>query len=144
MLIGPGLTRFFYNEKKPGFIASTVLTTVAATVMTLPITLYYFGQVSLISVVANLLILPTLPLAMGLTFLAGVSLGVPFVGMAIGLMAEKLLGFHILVVQWFAEMEQFLIRIDKYNPWVFLIYLGIAVMWVGVVVWRMVMKRKVL
>lgn len=123
MLIGPGLIRFFYGEKKPGFIASVVLTTVAATIMTLPITLYYFGQVSIISVVANLLILPTLPYVMGLVFLSGVFVDVPGVSMAVGFLTEKMLDFHILVVEWLSSFEQFLIRVDRYEPWVFLIYL---------------------
>lgn len=123
MMLGPTMNQFFYGEKKPGFIASVILTTIAATLMTLPITLYYFGQVSIISVVANLLILPTLPYAMGLTFLTGVLAGVPGVSVAVGFLTEKLLDFHILVVEWFGSMEQFLIRIDKYEPRVFLLYL---------------------
>ena len=123
MMLGPGITRFFYGKKKPGFVASTVLTTIAATLMTLPITLYYFGQISLISVVANILILPTLPYVMGLTFLTGIFAGVPGVSAAVGFLTEKLLNFHIFVVEWFGGMEQFLIKIDRYEPRVFLLYL---------------------
>jgi ComEC/Rec2-related protein len=119
MMLGPTISKFFYGEKKPGFVASVIITTVAATLMTLPITLYYFGQVSIISILANLLILPTLPLAMGLTFAAGV--------FQFGFLAEKLLDFHILIVEWLASMEQFLIKIERYNPAVFLIYLIILI-----------------
>lgn len=119
MMLGPSISKFFYGEKKPGFVASVIITTVAATLMTLPITLYYFGQVSIISILANLLILPTLPLAMGLTFVAGV--------FQFGFLAEKLLDFHILIVEWLASMEQFLIKIERYNPAVFLIYLIILI-----------------
>ena len=142
MLVGPGLTKFFYGEKTPGFVASTILTTIAATIMTLPLTLYYFGQVSLISVVANLLILPTLPYAMGMTFLSGVVSGVPVVQTAVGFATEKLLDFHILVVEWFGGMEQFLIRIDPYNAWVFLIYAGILAVMAGVMIRRKMMERR--
>ena len=39
----------------------------------------------------------------------------------------KSLDFHILVVEWFGEMEQFLIKIDLYEPRVFLLYLAILV-----------------
>ena len=120
MMLGPGITKFFYGEKKPGFVASVVLTTVAATLMTLPITLYYFGQVSIISLLANLIILPTLPYAMGLTFLCGIGLPVSF-------LAEKILSFHISTVEFFGSMEQFLIKIEPYNPWLFLIYVPILV-----------------
>ena len=128
MLVGPKLAKFFYGDKEPGFIGGTVLTTIAATVMTLPITLFYFGQVSLISVVANLLILPTLPVAMGLTFLTGVVAGVPFVENVVSATTTWLLDFHIGVVGFFGEMEQFLVKIEPYNPWVFLIYLPILIL----------------
>ena len=125
MLLGPALTKFFYGTKKPGFIASVILTTIAATLMTLPITLYYFGQVSIISLFANLIILPTLPYAMGLTFFAGVFAGVPGVEMIFSFLAEKILSFHIFIVEFFGSMEQFLIKIEPYNAWVFLLYLVI-------------------
>ena len=61
MILGPILKRIFYGDKKPGFISSIIITTISATLMTLPITLYFYGTVSLISVLANLLVLPTLP-----------------------------------------------------------------------------------
>lgn len=127
MILGPGVTKFFYGGKKPGFIASVVLTTVAATLMTLPITLYYFGQVSLISVIANLLILPTLPYAMGLVFFAGLFAEVPGLEIVFSFLAEKILNFHISMVEFFGSMEQFLIKIEPYNAWVFLLYLAILV-----------------
>lgn len=123
MMLGPGISKFFYGNKKPGFIASVVLTTVAATLMTLPITLYYFGQVSIISVIANLIILPTLSYAMGLVFLAGVFAGFPGVEKLFSFLAEKILSFHIVTIEYFGSMEQFLIKIEPYNPKVFLLYL---------------------
>ena len=119
MVLGPRLTKFFYGAKKPGFVAEVVITTVAATLMTLPIILYYYGTVSLISVAANLLILPTLPYAMGLVFLSGVVAGVPGVETVVGFVATKLLDFHIAVVEFFGGMKSFLIEIEPYQVWVF-------------------------
>lgn len=143
MLLMPSITKFFYGQKKPGFVASTVLTTLAATLMTLPVILYCYGQVSLISVAANLLILPTLSYAMGVTFLAGVFAGVPGVSVAVGFVATKLLDFHIAVVGWFGAMEQFLIKIDAYNPWIFLIYIPIIIlMLAGFTRRKFLMKRR--
>ena len=127
MILGPILTRYFYGEKKPGFIGETVITTLSATLMTLPITLYYYGTISLISVVANLLILPTLSYAMGLVFLAGVVSGMPFIETMVAFVAQKLLEFHILVVNFFGSMGYFLIKIPEGQSWVFLIYLVIVI-----------------
>ena len=122
MILGPKLTKFFYGEKKPGLVASMVVVTVAATLMTLPIILYYYGTMSLLFVVTNLLILPTLPYAMGLVFLTGAFAGVPVVEVAIAFLAKWLLDFHIIIVEFFGGMRQFLIEISPYNKGVFLIY----------------------
>ena len=143
MILGPRLTKFFYGEKKPGFVAEIIITTLAATLMTLPIILYYYGTVSLISVGANLLILPTLPYAMGLVFLSGAVVGVPFLEMAVGWLATKLLDFHIAVVEFFGGMKSFLIEIEPYQTWVFLIYLVIFVpLVIGFIRQKMVKLRE--
>lgn len=143
MILGPRLTKFFYGEKKPGFVAEIIITTLAATLMTLPIILYYYGTVSLISVVANLLILPTLPYAMGLVFLTGVVAGVPLVETVAGFVATKILDFHIMVVEFFGGMKSFLIEIEPYQAWVFLIYLMIfAPLVIGLIRQKMVKLRE--
>ena len=127
MILGPKFTKFFYGEKKPGFVAETIITTLSATLMTLPITLYYYGMISLISVVANLLILPTLSWAMGMVFVVGVVSGLPLAEVAVSFAATKLLDFHIAVVNFFGEMKSFVVEIPQYQPLVFLIYLLILV-----------------
>ena len=135
MMVGPGLTKFLFGEKKPGFIAETIITTLSATVMTLPVTLYFYGTVSLISVVANLLILPTLPYAMGLVFLTGVLAGFPGVEMMVAFVATKLLDFHIAVVEFFGGMTQFLVKIEPYQMGVFGIYALILVPLILKLIW---------
>ena len=132
MMLGPRLTKFFYGQRKPGFVAGVIITTMSATVMTLPITLYHYGMVSLISVAANLLILPTLPAAMGLVFATGAVAGVPGVAMVVAWCATKLLDFHIAIVGWFGEMRSFVVEIPTYKVEVFGIYLVVlAVLLIG-------------
>lgn len=122
MLLGPRLTRFFFGHRRPGFIAETIMMTIAATLMTLPISLYSFGQISLISLAANFLILPTLPYAMGLTFATGVVASIPIASTAVAFCAEKLLDFHIFVVGFLGQATNFLITIPPGNPHVFWLY----------------------
>ena len=126
MILAPKMSGFFYGERKPGLVGGTVISTAAATLMTMPIALYYFGQVSLISVVANLLILPTLPWAMGLVFAAGLISGVPVVGEVVGWCATRLIGLHVAVVEWLSNAKQLLVTIDAGQGWVFGIYGVIA------------------
>ena len=142
MMLGPGLTKFFYGKKKPGMISSMILTTISATLMTLPITLYFYGTISLILVMANLLILPTLSYAMGLVFLTGVVAGIPGIEIAIAWCATKLLDYHIGVVEWFGGMKQFLIEIPAYEWWVFLLYGAIIIIVLIRLIWRKVVKYR--
>ena len=131
MILGPKMTQFFYGERKPGFVASVIMTTISATLMTLPITLYYYGTISLISVVANLLILPTLSVAMGLVFMTGVVSGIPGMDLVVSWCATRLLDFHIAVVEFFGKMKWFMVEIEPYQLWVFLFYgliIGLFVM----------------
>ena len=142
MILGPSLTRFFYGARKPGFVATTVLTTIAATLMTMPITLYYFGQISLVNVVANLLILPTLPYAMGLVFAAGMFCGVPVIGAVMGFLATKLMDFHIFVVETFASFPQFLVKVEEGRWSVLLLYVVILMPFAIGLIWKKVVKLR--
>lgn len=118
MILGPEIQHFFYGKTKPNFVASTIITAIAATLATLPITLYYFGSISLIAIVANLLILPTLPFVMGLVFFSGIF---PF----FGFFAKIALDFHIFIINFFAEQSYFIIKIPERIPWIFLLYIPI-------------------
>ena len=94
---------------------------------------------SLISVVANLLILPTLPFAMGMTFLAGVVSGIPVMELVVGWVARTVLNFHILVVEFLGQMKQFLVKTEPYQSWVLGIYVVIIVI---LIVVTLLEKRK--
>lgn len=122
MILGPWLAKFLYGEREPKFIANTVLMTVSATLMTLPITLYYFGTVSLIAILPNMLILPTLPYAMGAVFLAGLTSGAAFLETVMGFLTTKILTFHIGVVEFFGQMKSFLVEMPTEQMGVFGIY----------------------
>ena len=144
MVVGPMVTEFFYgkwgerretSERGPGVVAEIVIATISATLMCAPILLYFFGSLSLISVVANLLILPTIPVAMGLTFLTGLIGFFPFSGrgsiifkiirLPVVKITTILLKYHIAVMTFFSKQTGFIIQIPKNNPKVFLLYIPI-------------------
>ena len=50
---------------------------------------------------------------MGLMFLTGVVSGLPFVETVVAFITEKLLEFHIAVVNFFGSMEYFLVKIPE-------------------------------
>jgi competence protein ComEC len=81
------------------------LATLAAQILTLPLIWHHFGQVSLLSLPANVLVLPAQPPAMALGALAaGLGLVWPAAGQAVGALAWPLLRYSIAVVQALAAL----------------------------------------
>ncbi len=69
LVIAPAISGL--RRKSPKLLGSLVTETVSAQVMTVPIIMYIFGRVSIIGLVANVLVVPLVPLAMLLTLIAG-------------------------------------------------------------------------
>lgn len=138
MVLAPRIQWFFYGRDKPNFVARTIITTVAATLATLPLTIFYFGSFSLLAIFANLLILPTLPYAMGLTFLSGL----PIIGLPFGALAKLLLGVHIGIVNFLAEQNYFIVKIGERSTWVFLFY--VLVLPLLIIKWRKRRRRSIM
>ena len=125
LLLAPALEIYFYGrDKKPSTLASLLIASLSATLLTAPLTLFYFGQISLISLLANLLISPTLALTMLMTFLTGV---LPNSVTALG--THLLVQYHINTASFLAEQTPFLITIDKNNPLVFILYLPVLLIY---------------
>ncbi len=79
-------------------------TTIGAQLGVLPILLGVFGKASLTSIAANVLIIPTVPVTMGIGFLLGVANGIsPFLGFPIARIAELLTGYEIAVIHIFSR-----------------------------------------
>ena len=60
------------TEEKPHFLLTIISVTISAQLFALPIILYNFGNISLVSVITNLLILPVVPFIMVLGFLTSI------------------------------------------------------------------------
>ncbi|MDR0979677.1 MAG: ComEC/Rec2 family competence protein [Candidatus Nomurabacteria bacterium] len=106
LLVAPVLTRFFYGEAKPRALSQVAIETISATITTMPLLLYNFGSLSLISLLPNLLILPTIPIAMLLSFATGV-LAI-FTGVLAGLvgsLATLVLKYNLVVIEFFGQIE---------------------------------------
>lgn len=71
MVVAPVMTAYFFGKEKVPFIAQLFIETLSAQLVTLPIIASVFGTVSVISLVANVLILPLIPFTMLLVFVTG-------------------------------------------------------------------------
>jgi competence protein ComEC len=104
IMLSPLIHTYFWGEAKPGNVRQVFIETLSAQVLTLPLIAYVFGQYSPLALVANVLILPLIPIAMLLTFIAGIGgLLLPFAAQQIGWPAETLMGYMTAVVDRLAQ-----------------------------------------
>jgi competence protein ComEC len=73
LVVGPIITRKIYKDKEPALISQILIESFCAELMTIPLVLYIFGQVSLVSLLANMLVVALIPLAMLLSLVAGLA-----------------------------------------------------------------------
>ncbi len=106
MIVAPLATAYFFGDKKKiGAVSRILIETLAAQVCTLPILLVTFGQISAVAIVANLLILPLVPIAMLCTFVAGIGgLVLPVAARLIGLPAELLLSYMTQTIHYIGTL----------------------------------------
>ncbi len=117
MILAPLLQRYFFGNKEPGVMRQIFGETISASIVTLPILVVAFGQFSNVALFANLAVLPLVPLAMLLTFIAGLGAMIaPFAAQFIGLPAELLLGYMITAAQYFAGLPWALSTLEA-QPW---------------------------
>ncbi|MBQ6394322.1 ComEC/Rec2 family competence protein [Candidatus Saccharibacteria bacterium] len=123
MIVGPWLTKYLYGDKKPHAVVELLLSSASASLLCTPILLYFFGSVSLISLLANLLVPPTISLAMGLIFATGALSFLPPVAGIFGWLATLVLDYQLFVINILGNQIMFLLEISPGNPLVFLFYL---------------------
>jgi competence protein ComEC len=128
MIFAPLLGAYFFGKKKLNFLVQILFETVCAQLLVLPILIYFFGQVSVVSVVANILVLPTIPITMLLTFLAGVFVLVAFpLGQLLGWLASIVLHYHLVVMEYFGSLEWAMMPASLHVVGVVVCYVGLIV-----------------
>lgn len=125
LLVAPRLQKFFYGGKKPPWLANMIITSLATTITCAPILIYSFGTLSLLSFIANLFILPTLPYAMLLVFLTGALGFAPLLASFSGWLSTVLLRCHIWLVKFLSEKSMFIFELPSGNIHIFWLYIPV-------------------
>ena len=81
LIVAPLLTARWYGSRSPPLIMQVAIETLAAQLLVEPLIVWVFGQVSVLGLLANILVVPWIPLAMLLTLFSGIA-GVWWVPMA--------------------------------------------------------------
>ena len=134
VLIVPHFEATALNAPKAFGIKDFFLSTIATQVAVMPLLLFHIGEISLVSVIVNVLVLPIVPLAMLLTFLAGVIglLVVPLAS-AIGWLAMLTLTYILLVASWFASLPIATLSVPEFSAaWVLVSYVLLFVVYLKV------------
>ncbi len=104
--IYPTLERKAHKLPETAGLKESLLMTVSAQTLVFPLLIYYFHQFSLVSLPANILVLPLMPLTMLFGFLTGVG-GMIFapLGHAVGLFTWGLGFYQLAVIKWFGSLS---------------------------------------
>lgn len=104
IILAPFLHNYFWGkDNMPGLLREVLVATVAAQLTTLPIVVATFGYYSPYALIANLLVVPLVPLTMLLTFIAG-TFGLVLTPLArlVGLPLDFILDYMKVIVHWLA------------------------------------------
>lgn len=100
LILAPLFQRRILGKSEPKMLGAIMIESTAALVMTLPLIMYIFKQVSLIALPANLLIVPLVPLAMLTALAAGLAgMLIPLIGGLIAWPATTLMTAMLDIVQ---------------------------------------------
>ena len=130
MILAPLLKAFLFEEpQKLGALASTFFETISAQIATLPLIVYTFGAFSTVSIFANMLVLPFVPLAMLLTFLTGIFAQIlPALAQIFGWLAEIILGYSVGVIKFFGSQTGAQFEITLSVPQTLALYFGLVLL----------------
>ena len=128
MFVAPLLQAYFFGEKAPGVFRQILGETIAAHAVTMPIIALGFGTVSNVAIIANVLVVPLVPLAMLLTFICGLLsvFSVPF-AWVISVPTTWLLGYMTSVATFVSELDWAQSEISS-SGWVWLLYAVVLVL----------------
>lgn len=131
LIVGPIIARSIYgNKRSPSALVQLVIETVSALVMTLPLTVVVFGYIPVLSLVANILVVPTIPFAMLAVFVAGC---VGFLGSClqfIAVPASILTAYTVGIADFLSSMTWSKIEVTV-APWVAVLWYGAVLLLIG-------------
>jgi competence protein ComEC len=106
VLLAPLLQRRWLGDRSPPLLLQIVIETTAAQLLTLPLILWVFGSFSVVGLLANVLVVPVIPLAMLATFCVGaIGLIAPLLAGWLGLGATVIIGYILYVVRQLGELS---------------------------------------
>ena len=127
LIVAPIITSFLYGDKTPGYLASSIIQSASAQILCLPVLVYSYGEFSILGILANLLISPTISVVMVASMIAGVLSLVGLESKIINVPLSFLLQSHISIIEQLSKVSWGSIALEKENPLILLVYVAVFV-----------------
>ncbi len=117
LILAPLIIHTYFKGEKPFFLLAVLIETLAAQAFALPFIAVIFGEVSLISPLANVLVVPLIPFAMLMIFIVGVvGMVSPVVALWLALPVRALMTVTVWVVERLSTIPWAQTSV-KLQPW---------------------------
>lgn len=117
-LSSPIEKRLDFITKKLG-IRGLVASTLATQIFVSPYILYMVGQLSVVGILVNILVLPVIPMTMLLVSIAGIfGFFSQLISQIAGWFSHILLSYELLIVKFFANLPFSSIQLPKFSFWI--------------------------
>jgi len=134
ILIYPVLEEYFYRMPKMFGLREIILSTIAVEILVIPFILFKMGQVSLVSILSNIMILPVIAPTMLFGFLSGISGYISDILSGItGFPAFILLSYEMFVIKIMSSLPFALFEVKNLSVFLVFIIYGAVIIFL---VWR--------
>lgn len=135
LILGPLVRKRLFGTEPRGLIGELVMETMAAQVVTLPLVLYIFKTTNFLALPANVLVVPLIPLAMLLSFIAGLA------GMLIAPLAGWFAWPARIILTYLLDMATMFARVPRTKILIAVSAFGMLLMYgaiilICIVLWR--------
>jgi competence protein ComEC len=134
LFVSPLLEEYFQKIPNKFAIRESLLLTISAQITAVPLIVFYFDRLSLISPLANVLVAPAIPLAMLTGFIA-VVVGAIYLpaGLLVGFVTYGILNYILFIAEWGAKLPGASVEVGWFG-------MGFAVVYylalIGFLLWR--------
>jgi competence protein ComEC len=106
LILAPIFKSKIYKDKEPSIMAGIVLESFSAQLLTAPLVAHVFGTFSIISLLANVLVVPWIPIIMLLVFIFGaIGMIAPGIALILGILPKIILTPIISVIEKLASLS---------------------------------------
>lgn len=137
LLLSPLLHHHFVRREPPTMLSLVIIETLSAELLVEPIVMVVFGQFSVLGLLANVVVVPVIPLAMLLTFVAGLAgiVAAPIAGW-VAFPAKIVLTYVVSAVHWLAGIPWAAQKHTLSAAGLAVVYIGVSLC-AGFLYWRL-------